>query len=58
MRRSIGLFAILFAPFVLAQGKNLYDNNNQYDYVIISVPDLMNSCSIFQIYKEGERLKL
>ncbi len=57
MRRSISLFAILFAPFLIAQSINLKDNNNQYDYVIISAPGLMNSCNNFKIYKENEGYK-
>ena len=52
MRRSIALLAILFAPFLIAQSINLKDLNNQFDYVIISAPDLMISCNNFKIHKE------
>ena len=58
MRFSIGLFAILFAPFLIAQSIDLRDNNNQYDYVIISAPDLMSSCNNFKIHKEEEGFKV
>ncbi len=58
MRCSIGLFAILFAPFLIAQSIDLRDNNNQYDYVIISTPGLMSSCNNFKIHKEIEGLKV
>ena len=58
MRYSIGLFAILFAPFLIAQSIDLRDYNNQYDYVIISAPDLMSSCNNFKIHKEEEGLKV
>ncbi len=58
MRRSIGLFAILFAPFLFAQSINLKDNNNQYDYVIISAPGLMSSCNNFKVHKEEEGFKI
>ncbi|MEJ2613937.1 MAG: C25 family cysteine peptidase, partial [Ignavibacteriaceae bacterium] len=58
MRYSIGLFAILFAPFLIAQSIDLRDYNNQYDYVIISAPGLMSSCNNFKIHKEEEGFKV
>lgn len=58
MRLSIGFFTILFAPFLFAQSINLKDNDNQYDYVIISAPDLMSSCNNFKIHKEDEGFKV
>ena len=58
MRHSIGLFAILFAPFLIAQSIDLKDNNNQFDYVIISAPGLMSSCNNFKIHKEKEGFKV
>ncbi|MFZ0454006.1 MAG: C25 family cysteine peptidase [Ignavibacteriaceae bacterium] len=58
MRYSIGLFAILFAPFIIAQSIDLRDNNNQYDYVIISAPGLMSSCNNFKIHKKDKGLKV
>jgi hypothetical protein len=52
MRHSFALLAILFAPFLIAQSINLKDLNNQFDYVIISAPDLMISCNNFKMHKE------
>ena len=58
MRYSAGILAILFAPFLIAQSIDLKDNNNQFDYVIISAPGLMSSCNNFKIHKENEGFKV
>jgi hypothetical protein len=55
MKYLIGLFCLLFIGFLPAQSFSLKDTTNQYDYVIITIPDFVPACENFKIHKTQNR---
>ena len=55
MRRSVFFFVIFSFQTILSQTITLRDTTNQYDYIIITVPELVTSCESFKQHKETVR---
>ena len=51
MKCSAILLTVLFVPFIYSQSLNLKDSTNQFDYVIITVPEFVNACQDFKLHK-------
>ncbi len=46
------VFLLFLSSILYSQSFQLKDNSNQFDYVIITSPELKNSCEQFKIHKE------
>jgi len=55
MRRSVFFFVIFSFQTILSQTITLRDTTNQYDYIIITVPEFVTSCKTFKQHKETVR---
>jgi len=55
MRRSVFFFVIFSFQTILSQTITLRDTTNQYDYIIITVPEFVNACETFRQHKETVR---
>ncbi|MGE5810641.1 MAG: C25 family cysteine peptidase [Ignavibacteria bacterium] len=55
MYRIIFLFFLIFIQSVFSQPIALSDTANQYDYVIITVPEFKAACEPFKAHKESVR---
>ncbi|RKY99192.1 MAG: hypothetical protein DRQ13_02810 [Ignavibacteriae bacterium] len=55
MRRSVFFFVIFSFQTILSQTITLRDTTNQYDYIIITVPEFVTSCESFKQHKETVR---
>jgi len=55
MKSSIVLGIVFFVHFSFSQSINLKDVSNQYDYVIITVPQFESTCQQFKQHKETVR---
>jgi len=55
MRRSVFFFVIFSFQTILSQTITLRDTTNQYDYIIITVPEFVTSCEAFKQHKESVR---
>jgi hypothetical protein len=55
MYRIIFLFFLIFVQSVFSQPVALSDTANQYDYVIITVPEFKAACEPFKAHKESVR---
>jgi len=55
MKRSVFLFVIFSFQTILSQTITLRDTSNQYDYIIITVPEFATSCEAFKLHKETVR---
>ena len=51
MKRLIFLF-LTFSSVVFAQITSLHNSNNQYDYIIITIDEFVESCKFFSSHKE------
>ncbi|GBD88840.1 hypothetical protein BMS3Abin03_02782 [bacterium BMS3Abin03] len=52
MKGFIVILAILYNQFVYSQTVTLRDTTNQYDYIIITVPEFVSACIPFKEHKE------
>jgi hypothetical protein len=52
MKRLIFLF-LTFSSVVFAQITSLHDSDNQYDYIIITIDEFVESCNFFTSHKEN-----
>ncbi len=55
MKRSVFFFVIFSFQSILSQSITLRDTTNQYDYIIITVPEFVTACEIFRQHKETVR---
>lgn len=55
MRRSVFFFVVFSFQTILSQTITLRDTTNQYDYIIITVPEFVTSCEAFKQHKETIR---
>ncbi len=55
MRRSVFFFVIFAFQTILSQTITLRDTTNQYDYIIITVPEFVTACEAFRQHKETVR---
>jgi len=55
MRRSVFFFVIFSFQTILSQTITLRDTTNQYDYIIVTVPEFVTACEIFRQHKETVR---
>ena len=55
MKRSVFFFVIFSFQTMLPQSITLRDTTNQYDYIIITVPEFVTSCEAFKQHKETVR---
>jgi len=55
MRHSVFFFVIFSFQTILSQSITLRDTTNQYDYIIITVPEFVTSCEAFKQHKETVR---
>jgi hypothetical protein len=52
MKALVLLFSFLSCSLISPQSIHLSDTTNQYDYIIITVPELVNTCLQFKTHKE------
>ncbi|MEE9448576.1 MAG: C25 family cysteine peptidase [Ignavibacteriaceae bacterium] len=52
MKRSVFFFVICSFQTILSQTITLRDTTNQYDYIIITVPEFVTACETFRQHKE------
>ena len=55
MKHSVFFFVIFTFQTILSQTITLRDTTNQYDYIIITVPEFVTSCESFKQHKETVR---
>jgi len=55
MIRSVFFFVIVSFQSILSQTITLRDTTNQYDYIIITVPEFVTTCETFRQHKETVR---
>jgi len=55
MKRSVFFFVIFSFQTILSQTITLRDTTNQYDYIIITIPEFVNACETFRQHKETVR---
>jgi hypothetical protein len=55
MKHSVFFFVIFSFQTILSQSITLRDTTNQYDYIIITVPEFVNTCETFKQHKETVR---
>jgi hypothetical protein len=53
MKKLIVLLALVFVEISFPQNITLRDTTNQYDYIIITVPEFVQSCQTFKQHKES-----
>jgi hypothetical protein len=55
MKKTLIIFLLLFSSQILPQNITLRDTTNQYDYIIITIPEFVQSCQQFKQHKETVR---
>lgn len=55
MRNSFALLLFIFCVQIFPQQITLRDTTNQYDYIIITIPEYVQSCQAFKDHKETVR---
>jgi len=55
MKRSVFFFVIFSFQTITSQTITLRDTTNQFDYIIITVPEFVNACETFRQHKETVR---
>ncbi len=55
MKCTIVLIFLLFLAEGFNQTLSLRDTTNQYDYIIITVPEFVSSCEVFKLHKQNVR---
>ncbi len=55
MRNNFVLLCLLFSSQIFPQQITLSDTTNQYDYLIITIPEYVQSCQVFKEHKETVR---
>jgi len=53
MKKSICFFLLVLFSTTFPQGITLRDTTNQYDYIIITIPEFIQSCQVFEQHKES-----
>ncbi len=48
-------FILLFTAYIIPQNINLRDTTNQFDYIIITVPEFVQACQTFKQHKGNVR---
>ena len=55
MKVLIILLVMCITSSIIPQGISLRDTTNQYDYIIITIPEFVSTCEPFQQHKEMVR---
>ena len=55
MKRFVFFFVIFSFQSILSQSITLRDTTNQYDYIIITVPEFVTTCETFKQHKDTVR---
>jgi len=55
MRNKLAVLLLVFCSHIFPQQITLSDTTNQYDYIIITIPEYVQSCQVFKEHKETVR---
>ena len=55
MRNKLAVLLLVFCSQIFPQQITLSDTTNQYDYIIITIPEYVQSCQVFKEHKETVR---
>ncbi|MFO7526304.1 MAG: C25 family cysteine peptidase, partial [Ignavibacteriaceae bacterium] len=55
MRNKLAVLLLVFCSQLFPQQITLSDTSNQYDYIIITIPEYVQSCQQFKEHKETVR---